>query len=118
MPWKECNVVEEHMRFIGRLLDGETARPEGGRIPKIHEVDPTRHPEPLPDQAETTPATWLTDSFGPGSRMQRPVSVPRNLQTRKNFLSFRKNQALEDDCVELCSLRIGKLQSGNCASSV
>ena len=23
MPWKECNVVEERIRFIGRLLDGE-----------------------------------------------------------------------------------------------
>ena len=23
MPWKECHVVEERFRFIGRLLDGE-----------------------------------------------------------------------------------------------
>ena len=23
MPWKECNVVEERLRFIARLLDGE-----------------------------------------------------------------------------------------------
>ena len=27
MPWKECNVVEERMRFIGRLLDGEKMAP-------------------------------------------------------------------------------------------
>ena len=24
MPWKECRVVEERLRFIARLLDGET----------------------------------------------------------------------------------------------
>ena len=23
MPWKECDVVEERLRFIARLLDGE-----------------------------------------------------------------------------------------------
>ena len=23
MPWKECNQVEERMKFIARLLDGE-----------------------------------------------------------------------------------------------
>ena len=23
MPWKECHVVDERLRFIGRLLDGE-----------------------------------------------------------------------------------------------
>ena len=23
MPWKECNIVEERLRFIARLLDGE-----------------------------------------------------------------------------------------------
>ena len=27
MPWKECNVVEERIRFIGRLLDGEKMAP-------------------------------------------------------------------------------------------
>jgi carbon-monoxide dehydrogenase small subunit len=38
----------------------------------------TAGPEPLPDQAETTPGRWLTDSF----------FVPRDIQTRNNFLSF------------------------------
>ena len=23
MPWKECNIVEERLRFIARLLNGE-----------------------------------------------------------------------------------------------
>ena len=23
MPWKECHVVDERLRFIARLLDGE-----------------------------------------------------------------------------------------------
>jgi len=27
MPWKECNIVEEHLRFVARLLDGEKMAP-------------------------------------------------------------------------------------------
>ena len=23
MPWKECSVMDERLRFVGRLLDGE-----------------------------------------------------------------------------------------------
>jgi hypothetical protein len=23
MPWKECHIVDERLRFIARLLDGE-----------------------------------------------------------------------------------------------
>jgi hypothetical protein len=29
MPWKECSVVEERLRFVARLLDGERALPAG-----------------------------------------------------------------------------------------
>ena len=29
MPWKECHVVDERLRFIARLLDGET---DGGGV--------------------------------------------------------------------------------------
>ena len=24
MPWKECSVMDERVRFVGRILDGET----------------------------------------------------------------------------------------------
>ena len=24
MPWKECSVMDERLRFVSRLLDGET----------------------------------------------------------------------------------------------
>jgi transposase len=24
MPWKECNIMDERMRFVSRLLEGET----------------------------------------------------------------------------------------------
>ena len=27
MPWKECHVVDERLRFIARLLDGEKMAP-------------------------------------------------------------------------------------------
>ena len=26
MPWKECSVMEERLRFVARLLDGEAMR--------------------------------------------------------------------------------------------
>ena len=37
MPWKECHVVDERLRFVARLLDGEKMRPlcrEFGISPK------------------------------------------------------------------------------------
>ena len=27
MPWKECNIVEERLRFVARLIDGEKMAP-------------------------------------------------------------------------------------------
>ena len=27
MPWKECHVMDERLRFVGRLLDGEKMAP-------------------------------------------------------------------------------------------
>ena len=24
MPWKECSAMDEHLRFVARLLEGET----------------------------------------------------------------------------------------------
>ena len=27
MPWKECHVVDERLRFVARLLDGEKMAP-------------------------------------------------------------------------------------------
>ena len=38
MPWKECSVVEERLRFVARLLDGE-AMTELCREFGIKEVD-------------------------------------------------------------------------------
>ena len=48
MPWKECNIVEERLRFIARLLDGEKmsglcrefgiARKTGFRLPAYQPI--------------------------------------------------------------------------------
>jgi hypothetical protein len=27
MPWKECRVVDDRLRFVGRMLDGEKMAP-------------------------------------------------------------------------------------------
>ena len=32
MPWKECSVMEERMRFVARLLEGEEMCGEPGMI--------------------------------------------------------------------------------------
>ncbi len=29
MPWKECHVMDERLRFVARLLDGEKMAPNG-----------------------------------------------------------------------------------------
>jgi hypothetical protein len=33
MPWKECHVIDERLRFVARLLEGEKLTPvvESGR---------------------------------------------------------------------------------------
>jgi hypothetical protein len=36
MPWKECNIVEERLQFIARLLDGE--KMAGLVMPRIRRV--------------------------------------------------------------------------------
>jgi hypothetical protein len=32
MPWKECSVVEERLRFVARLLDGEAMTEVSPRV--------------------------------------------------------------------------------------
>jgi hypothetical protein len=27
MPWKECHIIDERLRFVGRLVDSEPASP-------------------------------------------------------------------------------------------
>ena len=37
MPWKECNIVEERLRFIARLLDGDGVNPIVCADPRCNE---------------------------------------------------------------------------------
>jgi len=32
MPWKECNAMDERLRFVAKLLDGEKKRKNGVRV--------------------------------------------------------------------------------------
>jgi hypothetical protein len=34
-PWKECSVVEERLRFVARLLDGEAMTERPGKRAKL-----------------------------------------------------------------------------------
>ena len=43
MPWKECHVMDERLRFVARLLDGERpGQPIGqvGRAVRLLQEDP------------------------------------------------------------------------------
>ena len=63
MPWKECHVMDERLRFVARLLEGEKMAPlcaefwdlpqdrlqdfrplQGLRGPGIHRLEPPRAP--------------------------------------------------------------------------
>ena len=33
MPWKECHVMDERLRFVARLLEGEQMAPQSGVWP-------------------------------------------------------------------------------------
>jgi hypothetical protein len=33
MPWKECHVMDERLRFVARLLEGEKMAPLSSRHP-------------------------------------------------------------------------------------
>ncbi|MER9299036.1 helix-turn-helix domain-containing protein, partial [Mesorhizobium sp. M0621] len=73
MPWKECSVMEERLRFVARLLDGEgmsdvcrefgISRKTGYKIFNRYKEDglealtdrsrrPVRYANQLPDQIE------------------------------------------------------------------
>jgi hypothetical protein len=55
MPWKECSVVEERLRFVARLLNGEamTELFEQKPAPVKHLLCPQpRHPQ----RAKTVPS--------------------------------------------------------------
>ena len=49
MPWKECSVMDERLRFVGKLLDGEATtdtRPGVWDLPQEASVDSS----PVPAQ--------------------------------------------------------------------
>src|SRR5262245_41477154 len=61
MPWKECHVVDERLRFIARLLDGEKMWPPGERVEQLSD-----------------PATYAEN--GRGRTARRPGGSKRDLQ--------------------------------------
>jgi transposase-like protein len=65
MPWKECSVVEERLRFVARLLDGEAM------TELCREFGISRKPATLrvPLQAAETRASGL----GSGTRLSQEL---------------------------------------------
>ena len=98
MPWKESSVVEERLRFVARLLDGETmtdvcrefgiSRKTGYKIYdryKEHGLEalsdrsrrPVRYANQLPDQIEQLIVTAKRDKPHWGARKIRELLVRR-----------------------------------------
>jgi hypothetical protein len=51
MPWKECKPMDERLRFIARLLEGEKMAPlEGEKMaPCFAPLNDTKSPQPCGD---------------------------------------------------------------------
>jgi transposase InsO family protein len=98
MPWKECSVMDERVRFIGKLLDGESmtevcrefgiSRKTGYKIYKRYREDgaqamsdrsrrPVRYANQLPMQIETLIVRLKRDKPHWGARKIRELLVRR-----------------------------------------
>jgi hypothetical protein len=89
MAWKECHVVDERLRFIARLLDGEKMRPlcrgvrdlpenrlqDAGPVSGLRPGRPHRpEPAPLPARQSSCPTSSKPPS---GSRRRIPRGARR-----------------------------------------
>jgi transposase InsO family protein len=98
MPWKECSVMDERVRFVGRLLDGEgmsdvcrefgISRKTGYKIFNRYKDDglealtdrsrrPVRYANQLPEQIERMIVTAKRDKPHWGARKIRELLVRR-----------------------------------------
>ena len=98
MPWRECSVMDERIRFIGRLLDGEAmselcrefgiSRKTGYKIFNRYRQDgaealtdrsrrPVRYANQLPDQVETMIVRLKREKPHWGARKLRELLVRR-----------------------------------------
>jgi hypothetical protein len=94
MPWKECHVVDERLRFVARLLDGETmmalcaefgiSRKTGNIYDRYKDNGATHlrwrfaNAEPEPDfryRSNATARSSSANSMTTSSRQGRPVAV-------------------------------------------
>jgi hypothetical protein len=65
MPWKECHVVDERLRFIARLLDGENAQSSADWcLPLLPSCSQGRVTESRSTQLRPFPTRWLSLVFG------------------------------------------------------
>jgi transposase len=98
MPWRECSVMEERLRFVARLLEGEgmselcrefgISRKTGYKIFNRYKEDgldalsdrsrrPVRYANQLPDQIERLIVTCKRDKPNWGARKIRELLVRR-----------------------------------------
>ncbi|MER8485493.1 IS481 family transposase [Mesorhizobium sp. M1322] len=98
MPWRECSVMEERLRFVARLLDGEgmsdvcrefgISRKTGYKIFNRYKDDglealtdrsrrPVRYANQLPDQIERTIVATKKDKPHWGARKIRELLIRR-----------------------------------------
>ena len=85
MPWKECSVVEERLRFVARLLDGE------GRLTCATSSE--SHVKPA---TKSSTATRSMASRPSPDRSRRPVRYANQLPNQVDSLivSLKRNKPL------------------------
>jgi hypothetical protein len=47
MPWKECHVMDERLRFVARLLEGEKMAPLPSTLTRVATPMSPRSPPPV-----------------------------------------------------------------------
>src|SRR4030095_10700546 len=55
MPWKECHVMDERLRFVARLLEGERATPFDFICPSRNVAWRKLDPNPISDTFRNVP---------------------------------------------------------------
>jgi transposase len=111
MPWKECSVMDERLRFVAQLLDGESmtevcrafgiSRKTGYKIFNRHKDyglealsdrsrRPVRYANQLPPQVEGLILTLKRDKPHWGARKIRELLIRRTLQINPATVLIRK----------------------------
>ena len=77
MPWRECKRMDERLRFVARLLDGEKM---ARAVPGVRHLPPHRLQDLQPLQGPRARGAASTEAAGPYRQANRlPFQVERTI---------------------------------------